>query len=118
LGKSMIDVPSPCVRICRMDLDAGVCIGCMRTMDEISYWTRLSSAEREAVMARLPERRHEYERQVGWQAAMCERCGAHFSCGAATAEQACWCVGYPPVSPAGASCLCPRCLADTNTITY
>ena len=114
----MNDIASPCVRICRMDLDAGVCIGCMRTMDEISYWTRLSAPEREAVMAKLPERRHEYERQVGWQAATCERCGAAFSCGASSRGEPCWCVSYPPVSPAGASCLCPRCLADSNTITY
>ena len=114
----MSDVASPCVRICRMDLDAGVCIGCMRTMDEISYWTRLSAPEREEVLSRLPERRHEYERQVGWQACTCERCGARFSCGAASREQPCWCTAYPPVAPGGARCLCPGCLGQSNTMTF
>jgi uncharacterized protein len=114
----MSDIASPCVRICRMDLDAGVCIGCMRTMDEISYWTRMAGAEREAVMARLPERRGEYERRVGWQASTCERCGARFSCGAQSAEVPCWCVSYPPVSPTGGGCLCPACLGAANTVTW
>ena len=111
-----MDIPSPCVRVCRMDLDADVCIGCMRTLDEISFWTRMSGPERATVLDQLAARRADYERRVGWQAATCERCGARFSCGAASPQQRCWCVDYPPVSPAGASCLCPQCLAAANII--
>ena len=114
----MSEIASPCVRICRMDLDRGVCIGCMRTLDEISYWTRLAPGEREQVMAKLPARRADYEQWRGWEAATCAKCGARFSCGASGRGGACWCVSYPPVTPAGGSCLCPTCLAAANTITW
>jgi len=42
---------SPCVRTCRL-IDE-VCEGCGRTRVEIATWSRISDAERAAVMARL-----------------------------------------------------------------
>jgi uncharacterized protein len=110
----MSEVASPCVRVCRMDLDAGVCVGCLRTMDEISFWTRLSGPERQAVLAKLEPRRRELEARAGWAASTCERCGARFSCGAQAGGEPCWCVGYPPVTPAGSRCLCPTCLSSVE----
>jgi len=47
---------SPCVHICRMDARTGWCAGCLRTMDEITRWSRLSAAEREPIWAALPAR--------------------------------------------------------------
>jgi uncharacterized protein len=35
------DVPSPCISVCRVDARSGLCDGCMRTLDEISAWSRL-----------------------------------------------------------------------------
>lgn len=43
---------SPCVRICTLD-DADVCMGCGRTLGEITGWTRMSHEERLTVMNRL-----------------------------------------------------------------
>jgi predicted Fe-S protein YdhL (DUF1289 family) len=39
-----------------MDADNRYCLGCRRTLDEIARWGEMSDAEREAVLARLPER--------------------------------------------------------------
>jgi predicted Fe-S protein YdhL (DUF1289 family) len=32
-------VPSPCVSICRIDLESGMCEGCFRTLKEIADWS-------------------------------------------------------------------------------
>ena len=33
-----IMVPSPCISVCKMDEDSGLCLGCLRTLDEIRLW--------------------------------------------------------------------------------
>jgi uncharacterized protein len=48
---------SPCINVCQMDPQRGVCIGCCRTLDEIARWAQMSDAEREGAMAALAERR-------------------------------------------------------------
>jgi prolyl-tRNA editing enzyme YbaK/EbsC (Cys-tRNA(Pro) deacylase)/predicted Fe-S protein YdhL (DUF1289 family) len=48
---------SPCVNTCRIDPDTGYCIGCARTIPEITVWSRLSAAEREPIWLALPSRR-------------------------------------------------------------
>ncbi|HTG96711.1 MAG TPA: DUF1289 domain-containing protein [Burkholderiales bacterium] len=48
---------SPCVRDCRIDQVTGYCVGCLRTLREISYWERYSPAERRRVMAMIETRR-------------------------------------------------------------
>lgn len=47
---------SPCVRICVIHDEAGICTGCYRTREEIALWGRLSNEARRAIMAGLPER--------------------------------------------------------------
>jgi predicted Fe-S protein YdhL (DUF1289 family) len=47
---------SPCVKICVIDPQSGLCEDCGRTLQEIAQWARLSEAERLAIMARLEER--------------------------------------------------------------
>lgn len=34
-------VPSPCISVCRISADSGLCEGCFRTLGEISAWSRL-----------------------------------------------------------------------------
>jgi uncharacterized protein len=48
---------SPCNKVCVMDLDTGRCKGCYRALEEIGRWGSMTDAEREAVMAELPERK-------------------------------------------------------------
>jgi len=47
---------SPCNKVCQMDPQSGLCIGCARTLDEITRWAEMTDAERERVMAALPLR--------------------------------------------------------------
>ncbi|WP_433866106.1 DUF1289 domain-containing protein [Ralstonia wenshanensis] len=49
-------VSSPCISVCKMDDARGLCIGCMRTIDEIAAWSTMSDAARLAVWKTLPER--------------------------------------------------------------
>lgn len=50
------EVESPCVKVCVMHPAAGVCIGCLRTMDEIAGWGGMGAEARRAVIAALPGR--------------------------------------------------------------
>jgi predicted Fe-S protein YdhL (DUF1289 family) len=49
-------IVSPCINICRIDDATGWCVGCGRTLDEIARWGVTGDADRDAVMAALPER--------------------------------------------------------------
>ncbi|WP_287886111.1 MULTISPECIES: DUF1289 domain-containing protein [Paracoccus] len=48
---------TPCVDICRIDPASRLCTGCLRSVDEIAGWGRMTEAERLAIMAELPARR-------------------------------------------------------------
>lgn len=45
-------VKSPCVSICALD-EQDICIGCHRTMDEITGWPRLDNDERLEVLEKV-----------------------------------------------------------------
>jgi predicted Fe-S protein YdhL (DUF1289 family) len=45
-------VESPCVKICALDARQ-VCIGCLRTLDEIASWESMGHAARMAVLERI-----------------------------------------------------------------
>jgi len=53
-------VVSPCISICKMDARAGsaadraaggLCVGCLRTLDEIVEWGSASNARKHAILA-------------------------------------------------------------------
>lgn len=48
---------SPCIKICVIHPAARLCTGCLRTIDEITAWGRMSPAERQAIMDTLPARK-------------------------------------------------------------
>lgn len=50
-------VPSPCVSLCKMDLERRYCMGCLRTIEEIVAWGQADDAYKRAVWAALPQRR-------------------------------------------------------------
>jgi predicted Fe-S protein YdhL (DUF1289 family) len=50
-------VATPCVQVCVVDGESGLCLGCFRTLKEIAQWSRLDQPERLALMAELPSRR-------------------------------------------------------------
>lgn len=47
---------TPCISVCQIDKESGLCIGCGRSVPEIAGWSRMSDAERRQVMAGLPMR--------------------------------------------------------------
>ena len=49
-------IETPCVKICVVEPETGFCIGCGRTRTEIAQWLSLNDAQRNTVMAELPER--------------------------------------------------------------
>ena len=50
-------IKTPCVKVCVVDGESGLCRGCYRRLNEVAGWARLTEAEREAIMAELPSRR-------------------------------------------------------------
>jgi uncharacterized protein len=49
-------VPSPCVSVCRMNPDDGLCSGCLRTIDEIIAWGRMGEAAKRQVWSAIVQR--------------------------------------------------------------
>ena len=50
------EIESPCVQICVVHPEARICVGCHRTPDEITGWSRMSPEARRKIMAELPAR--------------------------------------------------------------
>jgi predicted Fe-S protein YdhL (DUF1289 family) len=50
------DPVSPCIMICQLDTASGHCLGCGRTIGEITRWVHLSNPERIAIKRQLPAR--------------------------------------------------------------
>jgi predicted Fe-S protein YdhL (DUF1289 family) len=50
-------IATPCVQVCLIDGESGLCIGCQRTLPEVASWSRLTDAERAQIMTQLPDRR-------------------------------------------------------------
>lgn len=51
-------IASPCVMVCTVDGASGLCLGCLRTLQEIATWSRMTDQGRAAVMADLPGRKN------------------------------------------------------------
>jgi predicted Fe-S protein YdhL (DUF1289 family) len=47
---------SPCRKVCVIHPESGLCIGCLRTREEIAAWPAMTPEERRARMAELPDR--------------------------------------------------------------
>ena len=67
------EVESPCVKICVIHPEARLCTGCLRSIDEITAWSRMSPAARRNVMADLPARQPLLTTRRGGRAARLKR---------------------------------------------
>ena len=52
----MSPISSPCTKICTIDPQSRLCLGCGRTLNEIAQWASLREPERARIMAELPAR--------------------------------------------------------------
>lgn len=50
------NIVSPCIKVCAVDGETSLCLGCGRTLKEIGGWMQFDDAGRNAVMELLPER--------------------------------------------------------------
>ena len=50
-------LPSPCVSICQMDPQDGVCLGCYRTRAEIAAWRSMDQDDQSVLLDILRDRR-------------------------------------------------------------
>ena len=63
------EIESPCVKICVIHPSERLCIGCHRTIEEISAWSRLPQIERDKIINELPERASKLKKRRGGRAA-------------------------------------------------
>ncbi|HEX9812308.1 MAG TPA: DUF1289 domain-containing protein [Burkholderiales bacterium] len=49
--------PSPCIRDCTLDPRTDICLGCHRTLAEISAWANASNEEKRRILESAEERR-------------------------------------------------------------
>ena len=59
------EVQSPCVKLCVIHPEERLCVGCYRTIEEISAWSRLTHEDRATIMADLPKRAPRLARRRG-----------------------------------------------------
>ena len=50
-------IKTPCIKVCVVDGESGLCLGCYRKLNEVAAWSRLTDAERDTILAELPDRR-------------------------------------------------------------
>ncbi|MGR3637417.1 MAG: DUF1289 domain-containing protein [Shimia sp.] len=50
------EVESPCIQVCVVHPEERICTGCLRSIDEITRWSKMEPTERTAIMAELPSR--------------------------------------------------------------
>ncbi|MFN7002020.1 MAG: DUF1289 domain-containing protein, partial [Roseinatronobacter sp.] len=48
------EIESPCVKICVIHPESRLCTGCLRTIDEITEWSRMGAEARRAIIAEHP----------------------------------------------------------------
>jgi uncharacterized protein len=52
----MVDIMSPCNNICTVDKVSALCVGCGRTLAEITAWSRYTDDGRTRITTELPQR--------------------------------------------------------------
>jgi uncharacterized protein len=67
------EIDSPCIKICVVHPQARICTGCLRTIDEIGAWSRMSPDDRGRIMAELPDRKGLITKRRGGREARLKR---------------------------------------------
>ncbi|WP_296424263.1 DUF1289 domain-containing protein [Yoonia sp.] len=62
------EIESPCIKICVIQPESRLCTGCLRSIDEIGAWSRMTPEARSAVMADLPARAGQITKRRGGRA--------------------------------------------------
>ena len=46
-------VKSPCIDVCKIDYESGYCIGCNRTIEEITNWSILNDQQKKKILTKV-----------------------------------------------------------------
>ncbi|MFZ5456646.1 MAG: DUF1289 domain-containing protein [Pseudomonadota bacterium] len=57
-------VASPCTGVCTLDRQLGICVGCLRSRDEIASWGSTTDEVRLQILERIREREAQGHRRV------------------------------------------------------
>lgn len=63
------EIQSPCVKLCVIHPEERICVGCFRSIEEISAWSRLTHEARAAIMSDLSARAPRLQKRRGGRAA-------------------------------------------------
>ncbi len=50
---------SPCIDICQMDSESGLCVGCGRTIEEIANWSTFTNEKKKNILKELKSRNND-----------------------------------------------------------
>lgn len=67
------EIESPCIKICVIHPEERLCTGCLRSLEEIGGWSRMTHDERRAIMDELPSRAPLLQKRRGGRAARLSR---------------------------------------------
>jgi predicted Fe-S protein YdhL (DUF1289 family) len=56
LALDSVHVPSPCVSICVINPNSGLCEGCLRNLEEVAGWGQMPSVQQREVWERIKGR--------------------------------------------------------------
>jgi predicted Fe-S protein YdhL (DUF1289 family) len=56
LASYSVHVPSPCVSICVINPNSGLCEGCLRNLEEVAGWGQMPSVQQREVWQRIQKR--------------------------------------------------------------
>jgi predicted Fe-S protein YdhL (DUF1289 family) len=64
MSESSAAPASPCINVCRMDAASGLCVGCLRTLDEIAAWGSASNERKTQILQAVDLRRQRQQAGV------------------------------------------------------
>jgi predicted Fe-S protein YdhL (DUF1289 family) len=53
---SKIKIISPCIGVCKLEIDSNICVGCLRTAEEIANWPQLDNEKAMQILRQIKDR--------------------------------------------------------------
>lgn len=98
---------SPCIGVCKMN--AGICIGCFRTLSEIAQWREKTQDQKQLVVHKILGKENTHS---------CPDCNSPTFCDIKAGKDSCWCfdLNTRHLDKKHDHCLCRSCLAKSSIL--